>query len=193
MSLINLLTFATLMVLAVEIATAMPLSRSIKKRSFLHLPIVFYSIHTGFFVSGSENGSVSALHWTLQDKSTHFWPTKVADNKYIIQSAKFNGHVLHFAQGNGSSNTSEFDTSTVVLRLGEASGGVAHHWTRDISQGPDLLFHNHGHDLFSVTLEDGKTCYLAFERDGTPVEDPCVDKDELLTKALFFLPQPPPA
>ena len=183
MSLINLLTFVSLMVLAVKISTAMPLSRS-GKRSVDSLPFaphVFLSHHTGMFVVVSEDGNVTASHGDLLDISAHFYLRDIEDNKVIIESAEFNGSFLHFALGNGSSNTSESGSSndtTVTLRVGEITGSEAHHWTGEFVPGNIVLY--------SVTLEDGKTCYLAFESDGKPVEDPCVHKDELLTKALLF-------
>ena len=142
---------------------------------------MFLSHHTGLFVAVSQDGNVTALHRDPHDISAHFYLRKIEGDKVTIESAKFNGNFLHFALGNGSSNTSESGSSndtTVTLRVGEVTGSEAHHWTGEFIPGNAVLY--------SVTLEDGKTCYLAFESDGKPVEDPCVHKDELLTKAFLL-------
>ena len=63
---------------------------------------------------------------------------------------------------------------------GEDKEGMIRHtmWTEE----------NHGsYYHYSVTLDDGKVCYLAFDEHGVPVENPCLTHEELAEKALFFL------
>ena len=128
-----------------------------------------------------------------------------------LHSEDHNGSYLHFVQlvpvtsndsavelsGSGSTNeTEEFANATVAVAVEEVEAtpvlmlvigeigvedeeGVIRHtmWTEETS-GPFYRY--------SVTLHDGKVCYLAFNLDGSPVKNPCLSAEELLTKALFF-------
>ena len=91
---------------------------------------------------------------------------------------------IKFSSGNESSASS--DAASLVLLVGELvpeSDKIQHYqWNEELVVG------NYGiHYIYSVTLEDGTVCYLAFEHDGKPVENPCLEKEELSTRAQFVL------
>ena len=130
-----------------------------------------------------------------------------------LTSLDHNGSYLHFVQlvpvaevpredNNGTSNDTEHlrdsvNETAVPVEVVEAApqlmlvlddidgedeaGMIRHHmWTEENILGQ-------GFYRFYVTLADGKVCYLAFENDGTAVENPCLSHEELQNKALFVL------
>ena len=64
----------------------------------------------------------------------------------------------------------------------DEDGIILHHMWKE-EQAPGFAPH---FKTYSVTLEDGTVCYLAFEMDGSPVENPCQDVSELGRKSIFF-------
>ena len=128
-----------------------------------------------------------------------------------LKSVDYNGSYLHFVQlvpvpgndstanfssgfGNGTAaNETELVNQTIpvadpvlMLVLGdidvEDEEGVIRHimWTEEKVHESVELFR------YRVTLDDGKVCYLAFDTDGKPVENPCLTHEELDDQALFF-------
>ena len=191
--------------LSIGISSALPVRRNTDEVAVNML----LSLHTGQFVQLHEDGNVSAL--TSQDTMHARFLYRPKDGKIV--EFQYNGSFLHFAQVNASSlnetapNATEInyanetehnssigsgnesisnDTVALVLLVGELdpkSGNIHHYQWKE-----EIVDSDYGtHYIYSVMLEDGKVCYLAFEQDGKPVENPCLEKDELNTKAHFVL------
>jgi hypothetical protein len=186
--------------LAIGISSALPVRRQADGVAVNML----LSLHTAQFVQLHEDGNVTAV--TSQASKVGKFSYRPKDGKIV--EFQYNGSFLHFAQVNTSSlndtalingtelyyanetangnDTISNDTVSLVLLVGEIdpeSGNIHHYQWKE-----EIVVDNSGvHYTYSVMLEDGKICYLAFEQDGKPVENPCLEKEELNTKAHFVL------
>ena len=198
---------ATLVSLALALAIGISSALPVRRNADTVAVNMLLSLHTGQFVRLHEDGNVTAV--TSQDAMHAKFLYRPKDGKIV--EFQYNGSFLHFAQVNTSSlnnetapnateinygNETEFnssiasgnDTVALVLLVGELdpeSGNIHHYQWKE-----EVVVDNYGfpiYYIYSVMLEDGKVCYLAFEQDGKPVENPCLEKDELDTKAHFAL------
>lgn len=195
-------SFSTLaclvLALTIGISSALPLRQP--RQSLENIKILI-SQHTGSHMFIHEDGNVTAVN-DGKGLITARFIVRPSGDKFVFQSVDYNGSFLHFAQVinvNGSSNASSINgteinsNSTIsndtvlVLQIGalalndSESEFIQHHqWVEEVDN-------IHGFRYYSVKLEDGQICYLAFENDGKPVEDPCQHKDDLSTKAQFWL------
>lgn len=193
-------SFSTLvslvLALTIGISSALPLRQP--RDSSVSIQVVF-SQKTGTYLHVHEDGNVTAKD--RDEFTVGRFIVRQSGNKFLFQSVDFNGSFLHFSQVinvNGSSNATSNGTkistdstisndTTIVLQIGalapndSETDSIQHHqWVEEVDA--DGFFR-----YFSVVLEDGKICYLAFEEDGKPVDDPCQHRDELSTKARFGL------
>ena len=160
-------------------------------------PGMFFLRHDGGISSGGKVRHNISLHSVDHNGSyLHF-----------VQVVPVSGNETELElSGNGSLNaslnvTDDFVNKTVdlpveeveavpvlMLVLGDISeeeeGIIRHHmWTEEKVEAFGDFYR------YSVTLHDGKVCYLAFEWDGRPVENPCsLEAAELLNKAVFSAP-----
>ena len=92
-------------------------------------------------------------------------------------SSTLNETAMAMAENNTMDATTNA-TTTVRLRVGDITSTETHlylfQWSSEHSE--DL-----GSELFYVVLPNEERCYLAFESDGSPVENPC--SEDAKTKA----------
>ena len=182
--------------LSLSLASARPLSkRSRVSRHAVGIKTVLYSEGSGGIVTADATGNVTAYPGsTLElalDKS-HFYHRSIPNNVFVFESAHFNGSFLHFeAELNGTVNATSKATSnatdialnaTIVgltLRIGSVAGrpSFLHSWTEESW--------NYGFLRYYVTIPGANgevmKCYLAFESNGEPVEDPCMANPDFRT------------
>lgn len=195
-------SFSTLaclvLALTIGISSALPLRQP--RQSVQNIKILL-SQHTGSRMYIHEDGNVTTVNNGKGLVAARFI-VRPSGDKFVFQSVDYNGSFLHFAQVinvNGSSNASINGTqinsnstisndTVLILQIGalalndSESDYIQHHqWVEEVD--------NIGFRYYSVKLDDGKICYLAFEQDGKPVADPCKHKDDLSTKAQFWLLQ----
>lgn len=192
----TLVIVSLVLALMIGMSSALPLRLS---RQSGDLPTKrLHSIHTGQFVFIHEDGNVTAM--TGPNMSAARFLLRIDGDKIAFESVDYIGRFLHFAQVNASSNatthsadnaTADTDVELVLqvseLLVNDSSDVIQHHQWSEEDVGGNFR-------TYSVMLGEGKICYLAFESDGKPVEDPCVDKEEveeelnkkeLITKILF--------
>lgn len=181
--------------LTIGISSALPLRQPRDSSQSINILI---SRHTGSPMYILQDGNVTTVNG--KELLPARFIVRPSGDKFLFQSVDYNGSFLHFAQVinvNGSSNASINGTqitssstisndTVLVLQIGalalndSESDAIQHHqWVEEV--------HFDGYRHYSVKLDDGKICYLAFEQDGKPVEDPCQHKDDLSTKAQFWL------
>lgn len=137
---------------------------------------VLLSQSSGKLVAVDLDGTVRADAPDFHQKS--YFDQRTGDS-HVFESVLLNGSFLHFERLdiNGSGNGTTNGTSVSVNpRVGVITN----------NQTQFQLWHEEsagGYFRYYVTIE-GVNCYLAFEADGTPVEDPC-SADLDLDKALF--------
>ena len=136
-----------------------------------------------------QNGSVTARD---EADDRHFPGTfhiitvsaGITHNEVMLHSVQYNDSYLHFAEieynSSGGYNMPHFGLYILPIFGEYNTGNIIHYvWVEErISQ--NLM-------QYSVTLNDSTVCYLAFEIDGTPVENPCQDKETLGLRAQFFV------
>ena len=90
-------------------------------------------------------------------------------------------------KSSGNESISSGAASLVLLVGGRDPDKIQHYqWKEEIVVGNNFG----GLYTYSVMLKDGTVCYLAFEQDGKPVKNPCLEIDELHTRAYFILFSP---
>ena len=198
----SLSTTATLVSLAltlgtIQLVSALPIARDPTHELPKHHLLAF---NAGQLVHVREDGNVTGSY-TEGFLPGRFYYRHDGEN-ISFHSVEYNGSYLHFVEVLVSVNVStEFNStsnstsdsvlgfnsnatasnasdavSSLKLVLGDISdeeeeGILRHHMWMEEMFG---LFH-----LYSITLEDGRVCYLAFEIDGTPVDEPCLYKDTM--------------
>lgn len=158
---------------------------------------VLLSVSTGQLVVVDVDGNVTADAQHIHER-TYFYH-RHGEKHHEFESGFLNGSFLHFVQleningsGNGTidgtgltndtvtTNSTANDTSTITslhLRVGDMTSNQTHlHLWKEQSAGAFFRYY--------VENEEGVNCYLAFERDGSPVEDPC-SVDPKSEKVLF--------
>ena len=108
------------------------------------------------------------------------------ENETETSTSGFNSEDDADIKSSGNESSASSDAASLVLLVGELvpeSDRIQHYQWKE-----EVVVDEYGiHYTYSVTLENGTACYLAFEQDGKPVENPCLEKEELSTRAQFVL------
>ena len=126
-----------------------------------------------------QTGEVTATS-AVSDNTTKFTQTLGTNASFLFRSEALVNHYLALVPNNGSYKIAVVDSRTNKSLGGYSDTTIAYdNWVRVQSPTIRIL------DLLKIHI-DGKDCYMAFEENGTQVEDPCNIADTDVRANIFI-------